>query len=194
MASLYHCYSTDDNPQHRYCPPGASSWCFYKRDLANHLYPGGHAKRIHTFLNYDRLHKYLEPIYSRLTDAELLKRCELHSTQNANESLHNSIWSRCSKSKFHSREKVAFAATVAISEFNFGTQYLETQSKILGTIFGDNSRRLSASKSLKRLHRTKDIITGKANIRKQKRKQAAQKAEEEYIQEHGHLGYAAGQF
>lgn len=144
--------------------------------------------------NYDRLHKYIEPIYTRLTDVQLLKRCELHSTQNANESLHNSIWARCSKAKFHSKERVGFAAVVSISEFNFGTQYVETQSNILGTTFGDNLRRLSTSKHRKRLLRMKDITTGKDKIRKQKRKQATQKALEEFLKEHGHLGYEAGQF
>ena len=194
LASLHHNYSTDDNPRHMYCPPGESSWCFFKKDIANHLYPGGHAKRIHTPLDYDRLHKYLEPIYNRLTDPKLLKRCELHSTQNANESLHNSIWSRCSKSKFHSLEKVRFAATIAISEFNFGTKYIKRQSKFLGTTFGENSKRLSRSKSLKRLQRTQDISTGKDQERRKKRKDAAKKAEEECLQEHGHIGYAAGEF
>ena len=194
LASLHHCYSTDDHPRHMYCPSGESSWCFYKKDIANHKYPGGHANRIHNALDYDRLHKYLEPIYNRLTDPKLLKRCELHSTQNANESLHNSIWSRCSKSKFHSVEKVTFAATISISEFNFGTLYLPRQSSFLGTSFGNHSKRLSQAKSLKRLKRTQDVISGNNKKRKQKRKEAARKAEEECLQEHGHVGYAAGQF
>ncbi|GFR91293.1 hypothetical protein ElyMa_002589000 [Elysia marginata] len=30
FASLYHCYSTDEHPQHQYmyCPSGENSWCF----------------------------------------------------------------------------------------------------------------------------------------------------------------------
>ena len=30
MASLYHRMSTDDQPQHQYCPRGEDSWCKYQ--------------------------------------------------------------------------------------------------------------------------------------------------------------------
>ena len=29
LASLYHCYSTDEHPQHIYCPSGPDSWWFF---------------------------------------------------------------------------------------------------------------------------------------------------------------------
>ncbi|KAK3795313.1 hypothetical protein RRG08_004468, partial [Elysia crispata] len=28
LASLHRCHSTDEHPQHTYCPPGPDSWCF----------------------------------------------------------------------------------------------------------------------------------------------------------------------
>ena len=102
LASIHHCYSTDDHPQHQYCPDGDDSWCFYKRAMTKRdTNPYDHEKRVHNYLDYERLHKHLEPIYDRLTEDDLLSRCKLHMTQNANESFHNSMWNRCLKSKHH---------------------------------------------------------------------------------------------
>ena len=33
-SEFYHSISTDDNPQHQYCPEGAESWCKYNKALA----------------------------------------------------------------------------------------------------------------------------------------------------------------
>ena len=30
-ATLLHCISTDENPHHTRCPPGQSSWCFFRK-------------------------------------------------------------------------------------------------------------------------------------------------------------------
>ena len=72
LAFVFHGYSTDDLPQHQFCPPGPDSWCFFKRSIGEHLYPTGHHKRVHTPLDYVLLHRYLE----------LLRKCELKATQN----------------------------------------------------------------------------------------------------------------
>lgn len=31
MATLYHYSSTDEKPQHKFCPKGRKSWCFYQK-------------------------------------------------------------------------------------------------------------------------------------------------------------------
>lgn len=33
-ATLYHCASTDTKPNHKLCPKGANSWCFYNKAVA----------------------------------------------------------------------------------------------------------------------------------------------------------------
>ena len=33
-ASLFHCVSTDESPQHGRCPAGPNSWCFYQKSIA----------------------------------------------------------------------------------------------------------------------------------------------------------------
>lgn len=99
QACIHHLYSTDEHPRHQYCPAGADSWCFYKRGLAKKDNVYEHKKRIHHALDFERLHKHLAPIYERLTDPALLARCKQHKTQNANESFHQTMWTRCSKIK-----------------------------------------------------------------------------------------------
>ncbi|GFO50630.1 hypothetical protein PoB_007713500 [Plakobranchus ocellatus] len=45
-------------------------------------------------MDYKLLHQYLEPIYNRLSSVDLLRRCEIKTTQNPNESFHYIVWSR----------------------------------------------------------------------------------------------------
>jgi hypothetical protein len=47
-AGLIYGFSTDDKPQHQYCPTGTESWCFFNAAIANHTVPGSHSKRVHT--------------------------------------------------------------------------------------------------------------------------------------------------
>ena len=92
FASLSHCGSTDRKPDHAKCPVGVESWCFYNR-----------------------------AVYERLTDDQLLLRCNRMRTQNANESLHASIWRKCPpKEVFVSRKRIETAVVNAVSEYNNG--------------------------------------------------------------------------
>lgn len=61
-------------------------------------------------------------MYQRLTDEALLSRCARCLTQNANESLHSVIWSKCPKEIFVSRARVETAASIAVCEYNLGTK------------------------------------------------------------------------
>ena len=155
FASIHHCYSTDDWPQHQFCPEGEESWCFYKRAIAMKESCWDHITRVHNYLDYERLHKHLAPIYDRLTDQKLLQRCKLHLTQNANESFHQSVWARCSKTKFHSLESVKFAVFLAAAEFNFGSEYAASVDALYGVTSGVHSARLREQRESKRL--TKSI-------------------------------------
>ena len=120
-ASLYHCASTDQSPQHSHCPTGESSWCFYQSVLAKNIEPGTHASNVKTPINQLCFEKIL-PLYARLTDKSLLKRCTRCLTQNANESLHSVIWNRCPKETYVSAKRVKLAAAIIVCEYNVGTQ------------------------------------------------------------------------
>ena len=43
---------------------------------------------------------FVHPLYQRLGDGSLMRRCLRGKTQNSNESLHDSIWRKCPKTDF----------------------------------------------------------------------------------------------
>ena len=62
----------------------------------------------------------IEPIFSELTDSDLLCKCLHGQTQNNNESINNVIWKYCPKEVFVSRPVVSDAAHFAVAVFNDG--------------------------------------------------------------------------
>ena len=160
LASLYHSVSTDNKPQHMYCPVGPESWCFYQKAIANDKTPGSHDENVGTPLKEEYLKKLL-PIYERLSADDLLKRCIGCKTQNSNESLHSMIWQRCSKEKFVGKDTVEVAAILAICEFNFGaTETLSMITKNLRIGIENLCIEKSKRRDLERLRRndTKSTI------------------------------------
>eukprot|EP00745_Piridium_sociabile_P007986 TRINITY_DN15350_c0_g1_i2.p1 TRINITY_DN15350_c0_g1~~TRINITY_DN15350_c0_g1_i2.p1 ORF type:complete len:326 (+),score=78.28 TRINITY_DN15350_c0_g1_i2:211-1188(+) len=191
MASLYHCYSTDEKPRHELCPAGADSWCFHQSAIAQHQIPGPHEKLVHTPLNYSKLHPHLQPIYDRLSDPVLLNRCR-GKTQNSNESLHSLIWNRCTKNKFASRRRVHFAVITAAREFNFGSAASQDTASFFGFRAGSHMQRLGAARMAKSLRNSFKYQRDKANKRRDKVRAARLKRMEELIRIEGGPAYASG--
>ena len=121
MASFDHAISTDDKPQHDRCPVGVNSWCFYQRALATGQQPGPHLTNVHTPLSAE-VGERVKEVYARLAHKDLLRRCLKQKTQNANESLHSVIWSKCRKTRFVGLQRVLSATCTAVSQFNSGVQ------------------------------------------------------------------------
>ncbi|KAK3759951.1 hypothetical protein RRG08_066616 [Elysia crispata] len=148
LASVYHEYSTDDLPQ-------APTLGAFSRDPSGSTSTLlGIAKGSTPPLDYDLLHRYLEPIYDRLASLQLLRKCELKTTQNPNESFHHSVWSRCSKKNFHSLKRVEFALKSAAAEFNSGPCGLKTVKQSLGFREGEHGQRLGGARLKKRLYKS----------------------------------------
>ena len=190
QASIHHLYSTHEHPRHQYCPAGADSWCFYKRGLAKKDNVYEHKKRIHHALDFERLHKHLAPIYERLTDPALLARCKQHKTQNANESFHQTMWTRCSKIKKHSLRQVRFALATAWSEFNFGPRGLTTLDRVYGPDVGRHTHKLRKDKETKRLKKSEWASAGNEKRRRKKVADGRKRAAEEDAA----VSYGAGLF
>ena len=104
-ATLFHCMSTNDDPNHqRRCPSGEESWCFYKRAERGVSFtcrtcekePPSDAVYVKQPLAFD-VAAATVPIYERMSDPNLLKRMLKGKTQNSNECLHSVIWNRCPK-------------------------------------------------------------------------------------------------
>lgn len=118
LATLYHCISTVEKPNHGKCPAGQTLWCFYQHDVANNTVLKSH-KLMKTRLTEDIVSKIL-PVYQRLASDDLLLWCISAKTQNANETLHSCIWKKCPKELFVSKKRIELAVTSAVSEFNLG--------------------------------------------------------------------------
>ena len=94
----------------------------------------------------------VQPLYKKLTDDLLLSRCSRCLTQNANESLHSVIWNRCPKEIVVSKARVQLAASIAIGEYNLGTQW--TVAEILrraGLSYGQETMLISQKIDKKRV-------------------------------------------
>lgn len=193
FASIYHAVSTDEKPQHSYCPKGKSSWCFYQAAKANNKLPGSHKKNVNTPLNQLCFDK-IQPLYERLTEESLLARCARCLTQNANESLHSIIWSKCAKEVFVSKTRVQIAAAIGVGEFNLGTKRTVVELlKNLGLTSGQTTLEIANEIDKRRLTQGTKKETEK--YKKARRKIAtAQIAREKLILEAEGSSYDAGMF
>ncbi|KAK3923625.1 hypothetical protein KUF71_002033 [Frankliniella fusca] len=103
LAPIHHCASTDAKPMHQYCPSGPESWCFYQKAKAANRRSKPSHKDMKTVINKQVFDAIL-PVYKRLSDSELLKRC-------------------------HSR--LELGGTQAVGEFNMGcVAFMATQAEV----------------------------------------------------------------
>eukprot|EP00794_Sanderia_malayensis_P001972 gene1972-biopygen1792 len=94
IMAIFHLSSTDTNPKHVHCPPGESSWCFWYRANAKGEEPGPHKAQ---WILPPVVGSRLVPIFQRLSDEKLIKRCARKKTPHPNESLHQIVWKICPK-------------------------------------------------------------------------------------------------
>ena len=117
--------------QHKYCPTGVDSWCAYNSGKATY----DESKRLPTAF-YD----LLLPIFRRLSSSELLSKCQMGLTQNANESINHLIWDRCPKTSFCSKVRIEAAVSEAVCCFNTGAASKAMLLKAMGLCeIGENS-------------------------------------------------------
>lgn len=62
----------------------------------------------------------VKAVFDRLTKIDLLRKCEGHHTQNANESFHSRIWQICPKLKYFGYEQMQFAIRQGILTYHLG--------------------------------------------------------------------------
>ena len=82
--------------QHRFCPRHGNTSCKYWNK--NKMYDEKNTLP-HVFM------EELEPIFTRLSDEKLLKRCLKCLTQNQNESAKGQLWSRCPKTVYCGKKR-----------------------------------------------------------------------------------------
>ena len=189
MASFDHAISTDDEPNHDNCPVGVNSWCFYQKALATGQQPGPHRTNVHTPLSAE-VGVHVKEVYARLAHKDLLRRCLKQKTQNANESLHSMIWSKCHKSGFVGLQRVLSATCTAVSQFNCGVELtMQHLCGVMGIPSGVHMSASSEKADAKRL-RGADLHAMKSTKMARLARKRARLAEAERSKR----DYAAGEF
>lgn len=107
-ATFYHYTSTDQNPQHHYCP--TDSWCVFNRSDKPRDF--SHATHIHKCK--PEIFKLLQPLYESLSNISDLQKLTHGLTTNCNESFNSLIWRRAPKSQYHSFTSLKLALYDAV--------------------------------------------------------------------------------
>lgn len=167
QATLLHSNSSDETPRHNLCPTGENSWCKWQRAQAlgveyTHTKPPIPEAIVHL----------LKPIYARLGSPALLQKCLQGYTQNANESLHSTVWKLCPKELFLGRESVDIACSIAVSRFNDGACSLLSLSKRMDITSSSFCRHLLRKRDRLRVYKSKykSSERGKAFRRRARKK------------------------
>jgi len=150
-ATYFHKASTDNNPQHNNCPPGASSWCAYQKAAAEGTLDSFH----HTYppLN-DKVLEVIKPIYEALSSDELLERCTGGETQNNNESFNSLLWTFAPKHIHSGAHTVEIANYLATCIFNQGFMYILKVMGLMGVKIGSHAYQFAISRDDERIERS----------------------------------------
>ncbi|GFW63501.1 uncharacterized protein TNCV_401671 [Trichonephila clavipes] len=173
-AIFLHKLSTDEYPQHGFCPIGEDSWCgFKKAEASGKSYKNKNSLPVAVV-------EAMRPIFRDLSHPDLLKKCLHGKTQNPNESFHNVVWSRVPKATFVQIETLSLGVYDAVCSFNDGNVSKLKMLQKMGVEPGEFS--VSAMKLLDRERLMKAIyaFSGRSKkIRKDKRRK--RKKEEDNI-------------
>ena len=167
-AVYFHQFSSDDNPQHFFCPKEMK--CFYNDAIEKGEKPVSHATKPNIFLakldNKDD-RALIRQVFIDLTNPDLLQRCLKGRTQNPNESIHARLWKKCPKTMFFGLFRVRFACRITVLEHNFGYQ----ESNLLVSLLGSN-------KAIEKTMETREKSRRLSQIRQKGRKRKAEQSSE----------------
>ncbi|GFV07046.1 uncharacterized protein TNCV_3399081 [Trichonephila clavipes] len=165
LAIFLHKLSTDEYPQHGFCPIGEDSWCgFKKAEASGKSYKHKNSLPVAVF-------EGMRPIFRDLSHPDLLKECLHGKTQNPNESFHNVIWSCVPKATFVQIETLSLGVYDAVCYFNDGNVSKLKMLQKMGIEPGEFS--VSAMKLLDRERLMKAIYTfsdARSKLEKDKRR------------------------
>ena len=66
----------------------------------------------------------LKPIFTSLSDKDVLSRCLEDFTQNQKEALDATVWNRCSKTRFCGQRRVQMTVSEVVCSFNSGPHFV----------------------------------------------------------------------
>ncbi|GFR87173.1 hypothetical protein ElyMa_006069600 [Elysia marginata] len=137
-----------------------------------------------TFLN-STVAEHVRPIYERLTRPDLLERCLLGATQSANKSLHSLIWAKCPKHNFTGYKRVQIATTLAVGEFNAGSVLTRQLMSAIGCRINSVTVEMGCKRDRQRIARAEEAQRDVAKQRREKRKLAQAKRQQEGVAAEG---------
>ena len=187
-ASLFHRASSDNKPQHMFCPPGADSFCGWQRMKA-----GAQESYEHHDPIPDAVVEEIKPVYLRLTDKALLTRCLRGATQNRNESLNGMVWQHCPKESFCGLGTVSTAAALATIKFNAGSAKLSALLEEMGCSSGGQDAVSFAATDQFRIRNSKRKNSSQEKKERKRRRRVKKGYEEDLIDEEG-VSYETGAF
>ena len=187
-ASFFHTISNDKTHNHDFCPKGSSSWCFFQRAIADSVPPRPHRRPLPASVV-----QALKPVYQRLGDPQLLRRCLAGKTQNSNESFHSVLWSMCPKEKWSNLRTVDTALAIAIQRFNKGSTALLDMMLELELVAGTALEDYATKEDTTRVVRATRKTSAKEKERR-KRIEAVKRQEQQERREREGEVYGAGQF
>lgn len=114
--SLYHLAAGRNEGLHGKCPKGEGSWCSFQKAVATGTLDKYKPKNGLP----DNVLEAVKPVYSKLTDPAMLRRCLHGKTQNQNESFNGMIWRRCPKDGYVGLKTLNFCVMDAICHYNCG--------------------------------------------------------------------------
>ena len=102
--------------KHSGCPTGENTWCRWNRPPSS-ITPA----TLTTFTTIDI--QKVQEAFNTYATTEFCSHLTLGLTQNANESLHNMIWSLCSNNKYVSPQSIRISIAIAVLTFNEGNYH-----------------------------------------------------------------------
>lgn len=188
-AAYYHKISTDEKPQHMYCPAGADSWCTYRK--AEAAGEDEVKKYKHVAPLDQEAQEILKPIYEDLTSNDLLERCLGNNTQNNNESLNNCVWNFVPKHTFAGKIIMDIAAHSAACIFNEGLTSVLKIMEVMGVTIGNTAHRHAYETDRLRVKTGNRRSTEASKEARTARRDAQFGAQQQYEKEEG-LMYGPG--
>lgn len=187
LAGYYHNISTNENPQHSYCPIGPESWCKWRKsEAAGTLDSYEHSPALD-----DDAQAILKPVYESLTDESLLERCLGNNTQNNNESFNSCVWQLVPKHQFSGKKIVDIAACCAACTFNEGFKAILKMMDVMGIKIGPYADQLARDRDERRIYKADRQSTSDSKEARTARKKSKSQENEDYERTEGIL-YGAG--
>ena len=169
LSGFFHSISSDEEPNHVFCPEGPDSWCKFQRAKFANVAPPPHKPDFSAEVG-----RLVYPIFQRLSEPELLQRCSRMATQNANESFNALIWKRAPKTEFSSLPSVQTATALAVLAFNAGPVGLKPVMERLGLHWNKASEVYGLQTISKKFRIMKNKVKGlskwkRKNLQRQRR-------------------------